>query len=268
MAKIETPQAPAGSIARWASMRAILALALREMSTTYGASPGGYLWAVLEPAAGIALLTIVFSLGFQAPSLGTNFPIFYATGMIPFLIFTEVSGKVALSLLFSRPLLAYPRVTFLDAIFARFLIAGVTQLLVAYVILGGIVMVFDTRTLPDLPIIVLAFALTLGLSLGVGTMNAFLLAAIPVWQRAWSIATRPLFIVSGVFFTFESVPHPYREVLWFNPVSHLIGLLRRGFYPSYDASFVSVPYLAGLGLGLFVLGLVFLRHHHKTLLDG
>ena len=44
---------------RFASLRAIAALVLREMSTTNGRSPGGYLWAILEPAAGIALLTIV-----------------------------------------------------------------------------------------------------------------------------------------------------------------------------------------------------------------
>ncbi|WP_095594237.1 ABC transporter permease [Actibacterium pelagium] len=245
-----------------------MALSLREMSTTYGASPGGYLWAVLEPAAGITLLTMVFSLGFQAPSLGTNFPIFYATGMIPFLMFTEASGKTALSLLFSRPLLAYPRVTFLDAILARFFVATMTQLLVAYLLLTGIWLVFDTRTLPQLPVIALAFLLVACLSLGVGVMNAFLFTAVPLWQRAWSIATRPLFIISGVFFTFESVPQPYRDLLWFNPISHLIGLLRRGFYPGYDANFVSIPYVCGTSLGLLVLGLVFLRRHHRTMLDG
>ena len=262
------PQTPAKQSRRFASVRAGFALSLREMSTTYGASPGGYLWAVLEPAAGIALLTTVFSLGFQAPSLGTNFPIFYATGMIPFLMFTEVSGKTALALLFSKQLLAYPRVTFLDAILARFIVASITQILVAYLLLGGIWWVFHTRTVPDLPVIALALGLTCFLALGVGVLNAFLFTIFPIWQRSWSILTRPLFIISGVFFTFDSVPHPYQDWLWFNPICHLIGLLRRGFYPSYDAPYVSFPYILGVGLGSLTLGLIFLRRHHKVMLHG
>ena len=67
--------------------RAIGALVLREMATTFGRSPGGWLWAVAEPVAVIALLSFAFSLAFRSPSLGTSFPLFYATGYLPFLLF-------------------------------------------------------------------------------------------------------------------------------------------------------------------------------------
>ncbi|WP_430450396.1 ABC transporter permease [Rhodophyticola sp.] len=68
------------------------ALILREMSVTYGRSPGGYIWAVLEPAAGIGLLVLVFSVAFEAPPMGSNFAMFYATGMIPFLAYSGDEG--------------------------------------------------------------------------------------------------------------------------------------------------------------------------------
>ncbi|MEO0656736.1 MAG: sugar ABC transporter permease, partial [Pseudomonadota bacterium] len=73
---------------RFASLRSIIALMLREMATSYGRSPGGYLWAVLEPAAGIAILTLIFSFAFIGPPIGTSFPMFYATGMVPFLAYS------------------------------------------------------------------------------------------------------------------------------------------------------------------------------------
>ena len=57
-----------------------MALIIREMATTYGTSPGGYLWALLEPVAGIALLTFVFTLALDTPPLGQNFAFFYASG--------------------------------------------------------------------------------------------------------------------------------------------------------------------------------------------
>ncbi len=102
-----------------ATPRAIGALILREISTTYGRSPGGYIWAVLEPAAGIALLTLVFSIGFRTPPLGASFALYYAAGILPLMMFTELSGKLAQTIQFSRALLVYPRVTFLDALIAR-----------------------------------------------------------------------------------------------------------------------------------------------------
>ena len=252
---------------RLASLRVIVAMILREMATTYGRSPGGYLWAVLEPAAGIALLTLVFSIGFRDPALGINFPMFYATGMIPFVMYNDISGKTALALMFSKPLMAYPAVTYVDAIAGRFLTNLLTQLLVAYITFAGIMLLFETRVIPDYLTIALGFSLTALLALGIGTLNCFLFTMIPVWQRAWSILMRPMFLVSCIFFLFETIPQPYRDMLWYNPLVHLVGLMRRGFYPSYDAPYVSVTYVCSVALIALLTGLVFLRRYHRDLLD-
>ena len=248
------------------SQRAISALILREMATTYGRSPGGYIWAVLEPAAGIALLSLVFSLAFRSPALGVSFPMFYATGMLPFVMFSDVQSKVALALLFSKQLLTYPKVTFVDAMLARFILNTMTQLMVAYIILTGCILLFETRVTPDLAVIVTAFALTAFLALGIGTLNCFLFSRFAVMQRAWSILMRPMFIISCIFFTFESIPVQYQAVLWYNPLVHVIGLMRRGFYSTYDASYVSIPYVAGLSFVCMVAGLIFLRRYHRDIL--
>lgn len=253
---------------RLAGVRTIPALILREMATTYGRSPGGYLWAVLEPVAGIALLSLVFSVGFQAPALGISFPMFYATGMIPFIFFTDVTGKLAQAINFSRALLAYPCVTFLDAILARFLLNAATQVMVGYIVLAGLLFSFETRTVLNPHAILQAYAVLAVLSFGVGTINCFLMTRFPVWQRVWSVAMRPMFIVSCIFFLFETIPQPYRDYLWFNPLVHVTGIMRRGFYPSYDAAYASPAYVTGLGLGLTVAGLLFLRRYHRTLIDG
>ena len=251
----------------FASLRTIAALVLREMATTYGRSPGGYLWAVLEPVAGIALLTLIFSAGFRSPALGTSFPLFYATGILPFLMYTDVSGKVALSILFSKPLLAYPAVSYLDAILARFLVNMLTQLLVAYVLLFGIMIIFETQVVPDYPTIVLGFALAAILALGVGTLNCYLFIRFPVWQRAWSILMRPMFIISCIFFLFESIPETYRDVLWYNPLVHIVGMMRRGFYANYDGTYISSMYVIGLSMMCMMIGLLLLHRGHRELIN-
>lgn len=248
--------------------RAVGALMLREMSTTHGRVPGGYLWAVAEPLFGIALLSAIFAIGFHAPALGTSFPLFYATGLLPFLAFTDISGKLAQALNFSRPLFAYPAVGAFDALLARFLLACVTQLAVASLLLGGIVFLSETRAIPDIAGLAQAAGLLMVLGGGIGALNCLLIGLVPLWQRIWSIAMRPMFLISGVFFTFESIPLPWREALWWNPLLHIVGLVRRGLYPGYDAAYASPVYVLLLGLGCALLaGIGLVRWHRDILSD-
>ncbi len=236
--------------------RVVLALVLREMATTYGRSPGGYLWAVLEPVAAIALLSFAFSLAFHAPSLGASFPFFYATAYLPYMLFHDVSAKTAQAIRFSRPLLNFNAVSWIDVLLARFALNLFTHLVVGAVVIGAMLVLFETRAAPDMAVIFVATTMAAALALGVGVLNAFLFLAFPAWERLWTIVTRPLFIISGVFFLFEDVPSDLRDVLWFNPLFHVTGFMRAGFYANYEASYVAVSFVFGVSAGLLVLGLL------------
>lgn len=262
------PALPAGRPRRHKTARAVTALMLREMATTYGRSPGGYVWAVLEPAAAIALLSFVFSLALRSPSLGESFALFYATGYLPFTFYSSLQAKISVSIRFSKPLLAYPAVTFVDAIAARFVLNVLTLIMVVFVLLGGIVVVQDLRLSIDLPAAILAFGLGALLGLGVGTLNCFVMSVVPVWQNVWAILTRPMFLISGVLFTFEDMPAQMREIAWWNPLFHVTGLSRKAFYPTYDASYASVPYAAGIGVVTLLFGLLLLGRWHREILTA
>lgn len=251
--------------AAFATPRAVFALVLREMATTYGRSAGGYFWAVLEPAAGIALLTVVFSAGFSNPPLGISFSLYYATGLLPFMLFSDVSGKLGQTLQFSKSLLEYPRVTFVDALLARLLLNTLTQVAVGLVVLGFILAVTDTRLTEGVGKIALGYGMALALAAGIGILNSFLSVAFPFWQSIWSISTRPLFLVSGLVFQFESVPRPYSDYLWFNPLVHVVGMVRDGFYPFYHPNYLSVAYVFAVSAVTAVLGLILLRAHHRDI---
>ena len=251
----------------FASFRAIAALVLREMSTTNGRTPGGYLWAILEPAAGIAILSVIFSLGFRNPAIGSSFALFYATGVVPLTFFTAISGRVGAAVSYSRQLLAYPSVTFLDAILARFLLNSLTQIMVAYVIFVGILYAFDVNVILNFPAIATSLTMAGAMALGFGTLNCFLFTKFPVWQQVWSILTRPLFIVSCVFNLFDQLPVWARDWLWYNPVIHAVGMMRHGFYSTYHASYVSVSYVMGISLVTGATGLLLLWRHQYSLLE-
>ena len=249
----------------FAGVRTILALILREMSSTCGRSAGGYIWVILEPVLGIALLTAIFSLGFRHPRLGSNFPIYYATGLLPFQFYSIVSSKVAASIGYSRQLLTYPRVTFVDVIVARLILNVLTQLIVGCILLTGIRMAFETRTTLDLSRVMLSYSMVTAFALGVGTLNCFLSSMYPLWSRVWGIVTRPLFLISGTFFLYESIPEPYRGWLWYNPLMHVTGEMRAAFYFSYDAPYVTPSYVFGVSGLCLMTGLLLLRRFHRDI---
>ena len=247
--------------------RTIVALIFREMSTTYGKSSIGYLWALLEPAAGILLLTLVFSLAFRAPSIGTSFPLFYASGLLPFMAFRQISSKVAMALPFSRQLLFYPRVTFIDALLARFILNALTQTLIFVIVMSAILIFYRVDVILDLPAIALALVMCFALAFGIGVLNAYLFWLVPVWSNFWAILNRPLFLLSCVLFVFDEVPQPFKSWLWWNPLIHLVGMMRKGFYATYEASYVSVLYVMLVALVTSALGLVQLRRWHRNILE-
>lgn len=260
------PPANAGT-RRFATIRTIAALILREMSTRFGRTPGGYIWAIAEPLAGILVLSLAFSLMMRSPRLGTSFILFYATGYIPFNLYQTLSVQIARAINFSKPLLQYPAVTWVDAILARFLLNTLTGILVGILLLTGILVIIDSRTILYLPPIVISTALAMLLGLGVGVLNCAIIGLFPIWDMAWSIITRPLFIASGVIFLYDALPPLARDILWYNPLVHIVGLMRTGFYPTYTAPYVNIPYVLGIALSLLTLGLILLGRYHRDILN-
>jgi len=247
-------------------MRTILALILREMSATYGQSPGGYIWAIVQPIGMIGILSIGFSLLLRSPSLGTSFLLFYATGFIPFDMYSTLAQKISSAIKYSGPLLAYPRVTWLDAILGRFVLNVLTLLTVSSVVIVAIMVFVDSRTVLDLRYIALGFGLAATLGLGVGIMNCLLIGLFPVWAIVWSVLTRPMFIASGVLFLYEDLPSGAQAILWWNPVLHATGLMRKGFYSTYNGSYISLQYSFGIAMLMIAVGLLFMRSNHQRIL--
>lgn len=258
---------PVNKTLPFVTTRVVTALIMREMSGTYGRSVGGYFWAIAEPVLGIALLSALFSLGFRTPPIGTNFAIFYATGLLPFFMFLDISTKTAQSINYSRQLLGYRRVTFVDAILARAMLASLTQLMVGVIVFTGILLTYDTRTILIIPAAILSYAMAIAFAMSIGTMNAVIMAFFPVWQRVWGVITRPLVLVSGVIILPQNLPQPVRDYLWYNPLVHVTGEMRRAFYYSYKADYVSALYVFGVSIVIGSISLIFLRRYHRDILE-
>lgn len=250
------------------SFRVFAALILREMITRYGRSFGGYIWAVIEPMAVIGLLTLVFSQFLETPAYGESFLLFFATGYLPFFFFVSVSGQVGTGLSVNRELLQLPMVKPLDVMMARFVLAVLTLLVVSAIIYAIVVSSVRHTIHADPVALFAAFGSASALGLGVGMLNAFLFAILPVWRQLWGLMTAPLLVLSGVFYTLDSMPTHIQEVLAWNPLVHCVGLSRAAFYPSYRADYVDLGYVMVIAVATLLPGLYLITRYRAIVIDS
>jgi capsular polysaccharide transport system permease protein len=237
-------------------VRVIFALVIREARVRHGRARIGYAWAIIEPVLLISILTIIFTEFRAVNAKGDNFALFFATGVLAFQAFRNTSVYICTAFEQNKPLFNYPMVKPIHAAFARFVLDSATNLLVMFLVFTFQILALDAMAPNDIPAMMLAIGLMLLLALGAGTCLAVL-------RRFWSsvfnlylVIMGPAFFLSCVFFSLESVPTMYRQILAWNPLVHGVEGFRAGYYPEYAAQDVSLFYLFAWVVCLNFLGLV------------
>lgn len=249
--------------------RVVNALMLRETKTRYGQHKIGFLWALLEPLIMVAIFVGIFSAIRSDNPSGMPLVQFMLTGIVPFTLFRDTMNQMQGGINQNRQLFAFPQVTTFDVIIARgllevLLLSGVFLLLLVGVHLAG------WSISVERPLEVLAAcALLAVLGLGVG----FIFASLnPIWPSMRQISAaflgRPLFLSSGLFFTADSVPTVAREYLLYNPIMHILELLRGAFFVEFETAHGSWSYAATWSLCTLAIGLLIHQAMRKRAIVG
>lgn len=247
--------------------RVVAALILRETGTRDSRASLGFLWNVIEPVVAAAILSVLFSLISRTPPLGTNFALYYVTGVVPFHLYTSISRQVAGSMRFSRNLLGLPAVTVIDLIAARFLLSSLTNICVFIIMLFLLNAYYDLQLRPDMGALLLGLGLAMALGLGIGTLNSVLFPTSALYESVWGILNRPMVLLSGVMFHIEDLPEPIFAALKWNPAAQIVAQMRHAFYPGYEVDWVSPAYVLLIAGVCFALGLVGLYRFIYDVLD-
>jgi capsular polysaccharide transport system permease protein len=235
------------------------AIVLREIRTRFGRNKLGYLWAILEPAILILTFFTVFRIANRAAPPGMDLFSFIATGVIPYTLFGNSIGRVAEAINGNKSLLYYPQVRPIDLVIARSALEAATFAAVFLVLLGGHALWVQELAI-DSPLMVItgmAMASMLGTSLGM--IFCALAQVSSAVERARGPIVRPLFWISGVYFTVGMLPEAAQEPMLRNPLLHAVELVRAGYFPAYDAHHVDVQYVSAWILALMLVGLVLER---------
>lgn len=239
--------------------RVIDAVILREVRTRFGRHRLGYLWAFAESLFWVLTFAGIHVVMGSSPPAGMDMLSFFATGIITFILFRTTATHCQASIIGNRPLLFYPQVRPLDIALGRSILEGVTLLVVFFGLLAGNGLLQGELRIDD-PLRVLAglgIAWLLGLGLGMCLMG--LSAYFAVTDQLVPIVLRPMFFISGLFFTANDLPPGLRDALLYNPVLQAVELVRDGWFREYQAHYLDLPYTLGWILVLTYLGLLFER---------
>ncbi len=249
------------SLARGAfvQLQVVHALVMRETRTRFGAHQLGYLWALLEPVLWIATFYALFSLAERSAPSGMTVASFLATGLIPYQLFREVISRVVVAVNANRGLLFYPQVRPLDLAVARVLLETATWISVFAILVSAEALYRGTLRVDNLLMVLFGFGLSAWLGGALGMILGALSLYLPSIEKFSGALIRPLFWLSGVFFTANAVPPKMLEVIRYNPVLHCIELVRDGWFPEYTSLHVDVTYPVAVGLVLALFGMIFER---------
>ncbi len=237
-------------------IRIVTAFVIREIATRYGRSPGGYVWALLEPVAFIGLMSLLLgSLG-RLPALGTSFTLFYATGYLAFSMYKNMEGYLASAVSGNKALMSYPKVSPFDAVVGRFILQAMTSCVVAFVILYAATWTTNQPITIQWASIVEAIAFAWIMALGVALGNTVLFFKFPLYQKIFDIVMRPLFLLSGVFYVPSHMPHPFSDILLANPITQVVVLFREGFYVQHGDTGLDMPFLITTSAALLFVGML------------
>ncbi|MCG6884791.1 MAG: ABC transporter permease [Silicimonas sp.] len=241
---------------------------VREMTTRYGRSWGGYFWAIIEPVGMIAVLSVAFSEFLRTPPLGNSFILFYSAGYIPFTFYMSINTMTSAAVGANRSLMKYPMVSPMDTVLARAILQTLTLIVVTFLIILGLSYLVDEPITLSIWNFILAILAAVVLGLGGGTLNVVLFAFFPIYRHVWAIVSRPLFIVSGIFYTVESMPTTVQNILVLNPLVHVTAESHKAFYPIYDGDFVTLAYPFSLGIFFFLLGGTLMLRHRSFIIEN
>lgn len=223
-------------------MRMVMfALFVRELQSRFN-DRLGLGWAFLEPFLFIAALAFVRGLISGDYVHGIPIFIFMMIGLLGVQLVTTTMNSVAMSVSRDRPLYALRQVQPISSL----MVAGFLELMVkvgVVLLLALTLYLLEIEYSPDQPLLlVLLFLCAWLMGLTSGAILAISTEFFPEVTKLRQFATRPLFLLSAVFFSLQDVPQDYWHLLNWNPILHVNELARYASYTEYGMYGVSFIY--------------------------
>lgn len=250
----------------YASVRALF---LRELQTRFGQFRLGYFWIFLEPALHIGFMLVLFGTIRQKIIPGMEFELFLLNGILPFFMFRKISTQALGAVQANKGLFTYRPVKPIDALLAR---SGLELFLhfTAYILFSLILLWFGfTISAEAIPQLLGYWLLLFLLTLSIGLILLVVGSISPEINKFVSTFFFILYLLSGVLYTIHLIPTEYQQYLLWNPILHILELMRHAVAPTYPlVSGISLTYIGCWIIGTLFLGLLLYKRFEQQMVKS
>jgi ABC-type polysaccharide/polyol phosphate export permease len=236
----------ASPLDRWA------ALVVRERKTRFSGGALSSLWAFVTPVGWIVIVVLAFQYLGRAVPIHAPMALFVASGILPYAVFRQTISSLMRAVIANRYLSYIQPVGPADILIASALLELLNTIVLAVLLFGGMLLVLSAPLPADPLRVMLGLALAWALGAGFGHLAASLGQWSDTLSRAIPLALRPLFWLSGVFFTATELGGQAQAALWWNPLFHAIEILREGFFLGYVSPISDAWYPLAVALGCYL----------------
>ena len=221
----------------------------RIIRARYQQSVLGGLWVVIQPAAIVAMFTVIFTYFVPVETGNIPYPVFSYTAMVPWLLLAQAVPDMANSLVENMPLIQkiyFPR----EALPLAALLTRLIDFLVAFALLIVLILLFKVPLFPTgwlfLPVIlIIQITLICGLGLALSVANVFYRDVKPLIQ----LGIQLWFYASPIIYPVSFVPETLRPFYYLNPMVGILEAYRAVLlYQTVPGSYLYITGLVALVL--------------------
>jgi len=236
----------------------VWAWTIRTLRGRYQQSALGWLWAIVQPVATVAIFAVVFTRIVPVDTGGVPYILFSYTAVVPWTLLAASITDMAMSLVQNMNLVGkiyFPR----EALPIAVLLARLIDFIISFVLLAILVIVFRMPVSPSgllyLPLILLIqIALILGLGLGSAALNVFYRDVDPLLK----LVIQVWFYASPILYPVSLVPEKWHWLYFLNPMSGIIAAFRDVLIYNRLPGDYLLP-AAIVSLSIFILGYWFFK---------
>jgi len=250
----------------WRYRDLVFQLARRDLQLRYRQTLFGVAWAILQPVATMAVLSVVFDRFAKIPSDGFPYPLFAFAALVPWQLFALALSQASNSTVANPSLITkvyFPRVL----IPAASVLSGMPEFAVSFVVLVALMLWYGVHpslailAVPLLALLAVVAALAVGLWLSaLNVRYRDVRYAIPFLLQLWLLAT-------PIAYPVILVPERWRLFVFLNPLAGIVQGFRWAVLG--DGAFPATMLAVSLGASLVVLvsGLWFFQRLQRSFAD-
>lgn len=243
----------------------------RDIVTVYKQTILGPIWFFVQPIMTTLVYLLVFGRIAKISTDGIPGPLFYLSGIVIWNYFSESLTKTANTFVGNAAI--FGKVYFPRLIVPLSLVtSGVIKFFIQFGLFLAVYLYYLTTTnllQPNLWLLAAAWCVVLmaGMGLGFGIIFSSLTTKYRDLTFLLSFGVQLLMYATPVIYPMSVLSPRMREILWWNPIAHVIECFKYGFLGSGEATLAGLAYTTVFTVCTLFLGVIIFNRTEQTFMD-